>query len=116
MRKTGPFTSPVRKAASQECERFVAEHIGHLTRAQIALDAPLRLRCRFRRSTHGGQAVRFQVPAGSNQRAEVALSPGTLPVPESPANRTFGAADRRTLFITARKTLYQVRIPIPGLP
>jgi gluconolactonase len=41
---------------------------------------------------------------------------GTVPVPEQPANCTFGGADRRTLYITARKGLYQVRLNVPGLP
>ncbi|HEV8324837.1 MAG TPA: SMP-30/gluconolactonase/LRE family protein [Myxococcota bacterium] len=50
-----------------------------------------------------------------------ALSPdgatwGTLAVPEQPANCAFGDADARTLYITARTSLYQVRLAGPGLP
>lgn len=41
---------------------------------------------------------------------------GTLAVPEQPANCTFGGADRRTLYITARHGLYQVALAVPGLP
>jgi gluconolactonase len=41
---------------------------------------------------------------------------GTLGVPEQPANCTFGGADRRTLFITARTGLYRVVLTIPGKP
>jgi gluconolactonase len=41
---------------------------------------------------------------------------GTLSVPEQPANCTFGGADRRTLFITARTGLYRVDLGIPGKP
>ncbi len=41
---------------------------------------------------------------------------GTIPVPERPANCSFGGADRKTLLITARTGLYQVRTAIPGLP
>jgi gluconolactonase len=41
---------------------------------------------------------------------------GTIPVPERPANCTFGDADRKTLYITARTGLYRVRLAIPGLP
>jgi gluconolactonase len=41
---------------------------------------------------------------------------GTIRVPERPANCTFGGADRKTLFITARTSLYRVSMPIPGLP
>ncbi len=40
---------------------------------------------------------------------------GTIPVPEIPANCTFGGPLGDTLFITARKGLYQIaEMPIPG--
>ena len=35
-------------------------------------------------------------------------------VPEIPANVCFGADDYRTLFITARTSLYSVRVKYPG--
>ena len=38
----------------------------------------------------------------------------TIEVPEGPANVCFGGADRRTLFITARKSLYSVRMNVRG--
>jgi gluconolactonase len=38
----------------------------------------------------------------------------TIEVPESPANVCFGAQDRRTLFITARKGLYSLRMNVRG--
>jgi len=38
----------------------------------------------------------------------------TIEVPEGPANVCFGGADRRTLFITARKSLYSVRMTVRG--
>lgn len=41
---------------------------------------------------------------------------GTITVPEQPANCTFGDADRRTLYITARTRLYRVRLVGPGKP
>jgi gluconolactonase len=41
---------------------------------------------------------------------------GTVMVPKAPANCTFGGADRRTLYITARSSLYQVRLNVPGRP
>lgn len=41
---------------------------------------------------------------------------GVLAVPEQPANCTFGSADRRTLFITARTGLYRITLNIPGKP
>lgn len=41
---------------------------------------------------------------------------GTITVPEVPANCTFGGADRKTLFITARTSLYKIALNVPGLP
>ncbi|MBI2824284.1 MAG: SMP-30/gluconolactonase/LRE family protein [Planctomycetia bacterium] len=38
----------------------------------------------------------------------------TIAVPESPANVTFGGADKRTLFITARTSLYAVPMRVRG--
>jgi sugar lactone lactonase YvrE len=43
--------------------------------------------------------------------AEVA----TIAVAEQPANLAFGDADRQTLYITARKGLYRIRVAVPGL-
>ena len=49
----------------------------------------------------------------------VVLSPegkalGFLPVPESPSNCAFGGADRKTLFITARTSLYSYQVKVAG--
>jgi gluconolactonase len=41
---------------------------------------------------------------------------GTLEFPEEPANCVFGGADRRTLYVTARTTLFSVDLAVPGLP
>ncbi|HEY6421921.1 MAG TPA: SMP-30/gluconolactonase/LRE family protein [Pseudonocardiaceae bacterium] len=41
---------------------------------------------------------------------------GTIPVPEVPSNCTFGGADRKTLYIRARTSLYRVTLQVPGLP
>jgi gluconolactonase len=38
----------------------------------------------------------------------------TIAVPESPSNLCFGGADRQTLFITARKGLYAIRMNVRG--
>ncbi len=38
----------------------------------------------------------------------------TIEVPEPPANVCFGGKDRKTLFITARKGLYAVRMNVRG--
>lgn len=40
---------------------------------------------------------------------------GTIPVPEVPANLCFGGADRKTLFITARTSLYAIDVRVKGL-
>ncbi len=39
---------------------------------------------------------------------------GKILVPESPANLCFGGADGKTLFITARKSLYSIRVMTTG--
>ncbi len=39
----------------------------------------------------------------------------TIQVPEGPANVTFGGPDKQTLFITARKSLYSIRMNVKGL-
>ncbi len=41
---------------------------------------------------------------------------GTISVPEVPSNCTFGGSDRKTLYITARTSLYRVTLKVPGLP
>jgi gluconolactonase len=40
---------------------------------------------------------------------------GTLRVPELPANFTWGDADGRTLYLTARSGIYRIRMRIPGV-
>ncbi len=40
---------------------------------------------------------------------------GILDVPEKPSNCCWGDADRRTLFITARSSVYRVRMKVPGV-
>jgi gluconolactonase len=41
---------------------------------------------------------------------------GTVAVPQQPANCAFGGADRKTLYITARTSLYAVSLNVPGKP
>jgi gluconolactonase len=41
---------------------------------------------------------------------------GVIEVPEKPANCAFGDADHKTLYITARTSLYKVRLANAGLP
>jgi gluconolactonase len=41
---------------------------------------------------------------------------GIIPTPEAPANLTFGGNDLRTLFVTARSSVYAVQTRTPGMP
>jgi gluconolactonase len=41
---------------------------------------------------------------------------GRIPFPVAPSNCTFGGADRRTLYVTTLHALYEVRVPMSGLP
>jgi gluconolactonase len=41
---------------------------------------------------------------------------GVIRTPEVPANLTFGGPDLRTLFFTARTSVYTLRVQVPGLP
>jgi gluconolactonase len=40
---------------------------------------------------------------------------GTIRLPEQPANLAFGDADGRTVYFTARQSLYRIRVKIPGV-
>jgi gluconolactonase len=40
---------------------------------------------------------------------------GIIATPEKPSNCCWGDADRRTLFITARSSVYRVRLSVPGV-
>ncbi len=39
---------------------------------------------------------------------------GKIPVPQTPANLCFGGADRKTLYITAKTSLYRIRVNVAG--
>ena len=41
---------------------------------------------------------------------------GIIRTPEVPANCAFGGPDLRTLFLTARTSVYTVRVKVPGRP
>ena len=41
---------------------------------------------------------------------------GTIRTPELAANVEFGDADRKTLYIVARTSIYRIRVNLPGLP
>jgi gluconolactonase len=40
---------------------------------------------------------------------------GTLAFPEQPANLAFGDADGKTLYVTARSSVYRIRLNVPGM-
>lgn len=58
----------------------------------------------------------FTTANGVEVYADDGTAWGTIAFPEQPANCTFGDADRRTLYVTARTGLYRVRLAIPGKP
>jgi gluconolactonase len=58
--------------------------------------------------------------AGSGARGGVyVITPegkvlATIPTPESPTNVEFGGADRKTLYVTAGKSLYRIHTTLTG--
>lgn len=72
--------------------------------ATIDQGAPDGIRCDQRGNvwSSAGDGVRIFAPTGERI--------GTIRVPESPANLEFGGPDGRTLFITARTSLYSVPV------
>ncbi|NNE39008.1 MAG: hypothetical protein HKN08_11935 [Gammaproteobacteria bacterium] len=40
---------------------------------------------------------------------------GTIEFPERASNMTFGGEDARTLYVTARTSIYRVPVNIPGI-
>ena len=41
---------------------------------------------------------------------------GVIRTPEVPANLCFGGPDMKTIFFTARTSVYSLRVKVPGLP
>lgn len=87
---------------------FTVNADGTLTHGTVlcALDkgAPDGIRCdRFGNIwSSAGDGIRVYAPTGTLF--------GTIPVPEVPANLAFGGADGKTLFITARTSLYSIPV------
>ena len=58
--------------------------------------------------------------AGEDEKAGIYIfSPegeqiGFIPVPETPGNCTFGGPELSTLYIAASKSLYRIKLTIPG--
>lgn len=53
-------------------------------------------------------------PGGIHVFAQDATDLGVIGLPEGPANFTWGGDDLRTLFVTARTSLYSTRVKVPG--
>ena len=54
-------------------------------------------------------------------KAIVVLDPaghslGRIPMPFRPSNCTFGGPDRRTMYVTTLHSVFELRVPTPGLP
>jgi len=94
---------------SQKCFRYQINADGSLSNRQTA--APrfsdgLTLDKHGNLYTTSDEGVRVFSPAAK----EIAL----IPIPETPANMTFGGSDGRTLFITARTGVYAVPMNVTG--
>ena len=55
-------------------------------------------------------------PGGTWVFAPDGTSLGIIRTPEVPANLAFGGPDLRTLFLTARTSVYSLRVKVPGQP
>ncbi len=74
--------------------------------------------------TGGGDGMTVDVKGNlyltlPSQKAVQIVSPkgqtlGVIRFPEGPANCTFGGRDLKTLYVTAQKSLYSVRMPVKG--
>jgi gluconolactonase len=58
-------------------------------------------------TTHGKHVIVYDPSGKERERIEF---------PEGPANCTFGGEDYRTLFVTARTSLYRIRMKVAGMP
>ena len=56
------------------------------------------------------------MPRPPQRRPGVQRAAPLLRTPEVPANLAFGGPDLRTLFFTARTSLYTLRVKVPGQP
>ena len=107
-------------ASGEKC--YVSDEASHRTYVfTIETDGTLSQRRVFAEEGEGGLAVdsRDRVFLCEGRSIMIYDSNGgkvqTLDVPERPSGMVFGGHDRRTLFITARTSLYQVPVETPGL-
>ncbi len=94
---------------SQKCFRYTIGADGHLSDQQVAaacFSDGLTLDEYGNLYTTSNEGIRVFSPAGK----EIAR----IPVPETPANMTFGGKDGRRLFITARTSIYSVNMNVRG--
>lgn len=102
---------------------YVADSASPLTyKWTVAADGSVSGRTKFADSGSDGMAIddagNVYLTNGGNVRVFKAdgTSWGNIAVPENPANVAFGGADRKTLFIAARTSIYSVDLAIPGKP
>src|SRR5437879_2301376 len=61
-------------------------------------------------------SIYFTGPGGTEVFAPDGTKLGIIRTPEVPANLAFGGPDLRTLFFTARTSVYTMRVKVPGRP
>jgi len=121
-RPNGLFTSPDGKtlyvADSQECKirAYSLQPDGSATNGRdfidMRTDAPgvpdgMTLDSQGNLYSTGGGGIWIITPEGRHL--------GTIPVPEVPANCTFGGPERDVLYITARTSIYRISLKAKGL-
>lgn len=93
---------------------------GNIWRYAVAPDGTLADKTLFTERASDGMSLdeRGNVYLANGSRIWVHAPDGhlleTIPVPEPPANLTFGGPDRRTLFITARTSVYRIAMALRG--
>ena len=101
---------------------YVSDRVGKKTfRYKINPDGTLTHKTLFVEEGSDGMTIDTQgniyittdaVHVYSRQGGHIAV----IPMPEQPSNVTFGGRDLKTLYITARKSLYSVRMQVKGYP
>ncbi|MCG8651312.1 MAG: hypothetical protein MI861_15845 [Pirellulales bacterium] len=89
----------------------------------IAASVPKRLRVQMFNFFYESRFFRGQITCRKVQNWNLGVEifsaqgehRGLVTFPEQPANVAFAGADRKTMYVTARKGLYRVRMPIAGL-